>query len=298
LALEYLYQHLDSFGYDNPQAVVVDPLNPETTYLFNKFGLEHSPQITADDIQSQDKVVLVDHNEESQRLPGLNPEQIVEIIDHHKPNLNFNEPLFLTFKTWGSSASIVYFLMKRAGQKPVKPSKKMAGLMLAAILSDTVGFKSATATDIDQELAQELAEIAGIDDLDAFALEIFKAKSNLDGLSAQELVRNDYKHYQFEQKVAIGQVETVEQEQILTNKKEELLQAMQEVKQADQVDHIFLAITDVLQVNTKLLITDETSAQVAEAAFGSQVTDGVLDIGPKLSRKKQIAPAIETALSS
>ncbi len=298
LALEYLYQQLACFGHKNPQAVVADPLNPETTYLFDKFELEHPPQITAKDINAEDKVVLVDHNEKSQRLPGLNPEQIVEIVDHHKPNLNFNKPLFLTFKTWGCSASIIYHLMKRAGKKPVKPNKKLASLMLAAILSDTVGFKSATTTNIDKDLAQELVEIAGIDDLDAFALEIFKAKSNLDNLSAQELVKNDYKHYQFSQKVAIGQIETVEQAQILSEKKEQLLQAMQEIRNEDKVDLIFLAITDVLKVNTKLLVADTASTQVAQTAFGDHVTAGVLDIGPKLSRKKQIAPAIETALVS
>ena len=302
LALAYLYQQQSCFGYENATAVIADPLNPETEYLFEKFGVEAPSQITADDIKPEDRIVLVDHNEESQRLPGLNQDQIAEIVDHHKPNLNFNRPIFLNFKTWGSSASIVYYMMKHYTQPEVEPSKTLASLMLAAILSDTVGFKSATTTKRDRELAQELAQIAGIEKITDFALEIFKAKSNLDGLSDEELVKNDFKQYQFGQSVLIGQVETVEQSKILKQRKDGLLKAMQKVKEQEGGDLIFLAITDVLQVNTKLLVSDKQSAKIAEQAFGGQVKggqvkDGLLDIGPKLSRKKQIAPAIEQAIA-
>ncbi|MBD3250202.1 MAG: manganese-dependent inorganic pyrophosphatase [Candidatus Pacebacteria bacterium] len=297
LALEYLYNQDPGYGYQNPTAVIADPLNPETKYLFDKFNLQAPPLISAAEIKPEDKVVLVDHNEPAQRLPGLNQEQIVEIVDHHKANLNFSQPIFLTFKTWGSSSSIVYYMMKRYSSQPIQPDKSLASLMLAAVLSDTVGFKSATTTDQDKNLATQLATIAGITDLDAFALEIFKAKSNLDDLSDQELVKNDYKQYDFSQSVLIGQLETVEQQKLLTERKDGLLQAMNQIKQEEGVDLIFLAVTDVLQANTKLLISNQAGGQLAEKAFGGQTQAGVLDIGPKLSRKKEIAPAIERALT-
>ena len=298
LALQYLYQQKKCFGYQQPQAVIADPLNPETSYLFDKFQIEAPPQISAADIQTDDQVVLVDHNEQSQRLPGLNQDQIAEIVDHHKPNLNFSRPIFLNFKVWGSTTTIVYFMMKQFAQEAVVPGKKLAGLMLAAILSDTVGFKSGTTTDKDKEYGQELAKIAGISDIDQFALEIFKAKSNLGDLTDVELVKNDYKQYDFAQSVLIGQIETVEQEQILNDRKQGLLAAMEQVKQEEGVNLIFLAVTDMLQVNTKLLLADDASRQTAEQAFGGQTQDGVLDIGPKMSRKKEIAPVIEQTLSS
>lgn len=295
MALEFLYQQEPAFGYARPQAVIVDPLNPETTFLFKKFGVTAPQIITADKITSEDQVVLVDHNEESQRLTNLNPEQIVEIVDHHKVNLNLKSPIFMTFKTWGSSATIVYYLMKQNG---VTPDKKLASLMLAAILSDTVGFKGATTTDKDKKFGQELATIAQIDDIDAFALEIFKAKSNISDLSDEQIVLNDFKIYEFgSKKVLVNQLETVEQNVALVDKKDDLLKAMQTAKQAKQVDLIFMVVTDILQVNSKLLILGADEQQIAEQAFGGQVQNNVLDIGPKMSRKKEIAPPIEAACS-
>lgn len=293
VALEYLYINWPEFGYAQPTAVITDPLNPETTFLFNKFSVTVPPVVTANTLTAEDQVVLVDHNEASQRLAGLNENQIVEIVDHHKVNLNLNNPIFLTFKPWGSTSTIVYYLMKKYG---VTPDQKLASLMLGAILSDTVGFKSATTTPHDKKFGQELATIAGITDLDALTLEIFKAKSNISSLTDEQIIKNDYKVFDFGKKTFIDQLETVEQELVLSQKKASLLQAMATIKQAEGVDLLFVCITDILTVNTKLLILSDAEKVVAEKAFGGTVVDNVLDIGPKLSRKKEIAPAIENAV--
>ncbi len=278
--------------HENSTPVIVDPLNPETTFLFKKFGVTAPQHITAADITPEDKIILVDHNEESQRLEGINPEQIVNIVDHHKANVNFNHPICLIFRPWGSTATIIYHMMK---MKHVTPSKTMAALMLAAILSDTVGYKSATTTPKDKLYGEELAQIAEIDDVAGFTLEIFKAKSDVSTLSDEEIVKNDYKIFNFGQKTMIDQLETVEQDMIITKKKDALLTAMQNVKTELGVELLFVAITDILKVNTKLLILGDAEAQTAEAAFGGTVVDHILDIGPKMSRKKEIAPAIEKA---
>jgi len=170
--------------------------------------------------------------------------------------------------------------------------------MLAAILSDTVGFKSPTCTTKDKEMAMELAAVAKVSDLEAFTLEIFKAKSDVSKLSAQEIVKNDYKIFDFAgKKVMIDQLETVEQDRVITERKNELLEAMSKVKTELKADMIFVAITDILKVNTKLLIIDEAASEIAVKAFGGEVKEQVLDIGAKLSRKKEIAPPIERALS-
>lgn len=293
MALEFLYSQKECFGYEKPEARIVDPINPETTYLLKRFGVTAPKLLTAKEITKDDQVVLVDHNETSQRLAELNQDQIVEIVDHHKANLNLGKPIYLTFKTWGSSATIVYHLMK---QNEVSPDKTLASLMLAAILSDTVGYKSATTTQKDKEYGAELAKLAEIKDVAAFTLDIFKAKSDVSQLSAEQIVQNDYKVFEFEKKTFINQIETVEQDKILSEKKAELLEAMQTVKAQQGVELLFVAVTDILQVNTKLLLAGDAEVTVAEAAFGGTAVENVLDIGPKMSRKKEIAPVIEAAL--
>ena len=295
MALAYLHESSPAHAeHENSVAVIADPLNPETTFLFEKFGIAAPQQITAADIAPEDKIVLVDHNEEVQRLAGINPDQIVNIVDHHKANINFNGPICLVFRPWGSTSTIVYHMMKI---KNVVPSKTIASLMLAAILSDTVGYKSATTTQKDKEYGAELAQIAEIGDVEAFTLEIFKAKSDVSQLSDIEIVKNDYKVFEFSKKTMIDQLETEEQDMILTEKKASLLAAMQTVKAELGVELLFVAITDILKVNTKLLILGEAEASVAQKAFGGTVSDNMIDIGPKMSRKKEIAPAIEKAVA-
>jgi len=299
MALEYLYKSKSCFRQNNPQAVITEGLNPETTFLFEKFNVETPKIISATDISEDDKVVLVDHNEVSQRLDELNEAKIIDIIDHHKANINFNQPIFMTFKSWGSPCTIIYFIMKQNG---VKPNKKIASLMLAAILSDTVGYKSATATQKDKEIGAELAEIAEIDDIESFTLEIFKAKSDISSLTNEQIVKNDYKIFKFSNTdsgvvpVMIDQLETVEQALVISEKKAGLLEAMQTVKLELGVELLFVAITDILKVNTKLLILSDSEKEIAQKAFGGTTTNNILDIGPKMSRKKEIAPAIESAL--
>jgi manganese-dependent inorganic pyrophosphatase len=295
MALEFLYKQKKCFGHDKPQAAIANHLNPETSYLFKKFKVPTLTPIISANISPDDRVVLVDHNETPQRLAGLNKAQIIEIIDHHKINLNLDTPIFLTFKPWGSTATIIYFLMK---QNQVVPDKKLASLMLAAILSDTVGFKSATTTKKDKQYGQELAKIAQISELDNFTFEIFKAKSDLSTLSDEQIVQNDYKIYNFAKKTFISQLETVEQEALLTNKKESLLTAMANLKTKLGVELLFVAVTDILKINTKLLLAGEAEALIAKQAFSATAIDNVLDIGPKMSRKKEIAPAIEKILKN
>jgi len=275
-------------------AAITEELNPETTFLFDKFGVSAPALLRAQDLADGDQVILVDHNEADQRLTGLPEEVIVGVVDHHKINLNLSQPIGLTFRPWGSSTTIVFHLMKQAG---VTPDKTLAGLMLAAVLSDTVGYKSATTTEADRVYGTELAKLAEITDVDAFTLEIFKAKSDVSSLTIEQIIKNDYKVFDFGKKTFIDQLETVEQDRILTEKKTQLLEAMADVKAAEGVALLFVAITDILQVNTKLLILGDEEAAAATAAFGGTVTDHVLDIGPKMSRKKEIAPALEKALA-
>lgn len=274
--------------------VIADPINPETEFVFNKFNYPVPPLLDVKQITSEDQILLVDHNEEEQRIPGINPDQISGIVDHHKANLNLINPITIDIKPWGSTNTIIYHKFKKQN---LVIDQKIAQLMLSAILSDTVGLKSSTTTAKDREAVEQLQALAGITDLDALTLEIFKAKSNLSKLSPEEIVKNDYKVFDFKQKTFIGQIETVEQEEVITSRKAELLEAMNAVKQQEGVSLLFLGISDVLKVNTKLVILSDAEKAIAELAFGGTTVDNILDIGPKLSRKKEIAPAIEKAIN-
>lgn len=279
----------------NPTAVTADHINPETAFVFNKFSAVLPKQITSSDIKPEDKIVLVDHNEADQRLDNLPAEQIVAIIDHHKFNLNLNQAIKITAMPIGSTTTIVYLKFKQYG---FAIESNLAKLMLAAVLSDTVGGKSGTTTDKDRQAVTDLAKTAGISDIDNLTLEIFKAKSNIGGLTPEQIVKNDYKIFEFAKKTFIGQVETVEQNEVLAKQKGGLLSAMKIVKDQEGVNLIFLAISDILKVNTKILLLGDDEIAIGEKAFGVKAIDNILDIGPKLSRKKDIAPAIENALKN
>ncbi len=294
LAFKHIFDQDECWGHSNSIPCITHPLNPETKYVFNLFNQTAPSIVSSKDINLKDKVVLVDHNEESQRLKDLNPAQITDIFDHHKLNLNLNQPIFVTTKSWGSTCTIAWHLIDL--YKYSIPTD-LAALMLCAILSDTVGFKSSTTTDVDKKAAQALAKIANLDTKE-LAFKILKAKSNLDGLTDEQIITKDCKLFDFNGKnVFINQIETVEQEKLLSVKKEALLKALQTYKQKQNLDLAFVAVTDVLKLNTKLLLASKDEAKAAETAFGGQAQANLLDIGPKLSRKKDIAPKIEKVVT-
>ncbi len=281
-------------GVESPTPVIVDQFNPETKFVFEKFGITSPQLITISDILPEDKVILVDHNEADQRLAGLNQDQIVGIYDHHKANLNFSSPIEICIMPFGSSNTVAWQLFKEINYSlPVD----LAKIMLCAVLSDTVGLKSSTTTEKDKLAVSDLSAVSGISDIQALTLEIFKAKSNVASLSDEQVVKNDYKIFDFGgKKVFIDQLETVEQDLLLSTRKQGLLSALQIIKSQEGVDFLILAITDILKVNTKLLVNGVGETELIQKAFGGSIADNILDIGPKMSRKKDIAPAIEKAL--
>lgn len=289
-----LYSKLNEV--ENPTPAIIDNLNSETKFVFEKFGLAPPNLITANQIMPEDRVILVDHNELDQRLVGLNQDQIIAIYDHHKVNLNFSLPIEICIMPFGSSNTVAWQLFNEI-KYALDP--QTASLMLCAVLSDTVGLKSSTTTDKDKLAVSSLSKIAGITNLDELTMEIFKAKSNISALTDEQVVLNDYKIFDFGgKKVLIGQTETVEQESLLSNRKINLLTALQSIKQKENVVLIFLAITDILKVNTKIILLDGEETEIAEKSFNLKSTGNILDIGPKMSRKKDIVPVIEKYLSS
>ncbi len=271
-----------------------DGCNRETTTVFEKFNTPLPQHIDEVKIGETDAFVLVDHNEEAQRHEKIPAEQVVEILDHHKSNLNFNTPLRIDFKPLGATSSLVYEHFKMYGYDMTKENK---ALILAAILSDTQGLKSSTTTGMDSQFAHEIGEELGLD-LNALTFEIFRAKSDIEGLSVEELVTKDYKIFKYgEIEVFIDQIETVEPDKLL-NQKDALLDTLKETKAKLGVGQAYVVITDILEVNSFALYTTEEEKRVLEKAFLAEGEDGIMDIGPRLSRKKDIAPKIEEIILS
>lgn len=267
--------------------------NAETTHIFKKFGAKVPKPIEEFTINETDGFILVDHNEESQRHKSIPSEQVVEIVDHHKINVTFTAPVRIDVKPVGSTSTVIYELFDMYGHKP---SEKTLGLILASILSDTQGLKSSTTSGLDSEVAHELAEKLKLD-LEKLTSEIFKAKSDLTGLKPIEIAKKDYKIYDFSgKKVFISQIETIEPEKVL-EQKDDLVEAMDLAKSQEGAGLGFLVVTDILKMNSQIIYTNEEEQAVVEKAFTTEGKDNVADIGPRMSRKKDIAPAIEKTLS-
>lgn len=267
--------------------------NAETKYIFERFGITLPENLDNIEVTDEDNFILVDHNEETQRHEKVNPSKITELVDHHKININFAAPLRIDVRPVGSTSTIIYELFETAN---IEPSKGVLGLMLSGILSDTVGLKSSTTTGLDSDVAHKISEKLG-EDLDKLTFEIFRAKSDLTGLSALEIATKDFKVFDFNgTPVFINQVETVEPEKVL-EMKEALVTALNEAKSKEGASQGYLVVTDILKINSQVIYTNDTEREVVEKAFTTKGEENVADIGPKMSRKKDIAPAIEKALN-
>jgi manganese-dependent inorganic pyrophosphatase len=281
--------------YEGAELVPVVPgvVNKETAFVLNKIGVEIPKTLDECEIEDTDAFVLVDHNEKAQRHEKVVDEQVIEIVDHHKINISFTSPVRIDVKPFGATSTIVHELFDMYG---LEPSEKSQKLMLAAILSDTVGLKSSSTTGYDSEIATKMST-ATATDVEKFTFEIFKAKSDIAGMSPEEIVRKDYKIFTFgNKKVFINVIETVEPEKAIALK-ETLLEALEEVKVQEGVGLAYLVVTDILKINSKIMYTTDEEKEIVEKAFITKDEEGIADIGPIISRKKDIAPKIEALVS-
>lgn len=268
--------------------------NKETKFVFEKFDVRIPQKIEKYKIRPDDMFILVDHNEEEQRHPSTEQGRVVEIIDHHKININFYEPVRIDMKPYGAMSTIIYELFDMYG---IKPSKKAACLILSAILSDTQGLKSSTTTDFDRIIASDIAKKYKID-INKLYFELAEQKSDLKGMSAREIVDKDIKVYKFGgKKVFIGQVETVKPDEVLKDSKK-LLEGLLEVKQDRKVSLAYLLITDIIKINSKILYNTPEEKDIVERAFNVIGEENCADIGPRTSRKRDIAIVMEATIEN
>lgn len=234
------------------------------------------------------RVVLVDHNEAAQSVPGLEQVEILEIIDHHRlADIQTKQPISVRNEPVGSTNTILTAMYQEHG---LVPSPKIAGLMAGAILSDTVLFKSPTCTKRDIAMAERLARIANIS-LEELGKSLFSSGGR--DKSAEELFKTDYKQFHISgQNIAVSQITCDDSDQLL-DRREEFFALMRHMKQDKGFDMILLMITDVLQEGTWLLYTG--SDEVIRQAFSAEPENGQLFLPGVMSRKKQVIPML-TAL--
>ncbi|BCO09830.1 manganese-dependent inorganic pyrophosphatase [Desulfolithobacter dissulfuricans] len=269
--------------------VVQGELNPETVVVLERFGVA-VPETMTD--AAGKKVALVDHSDLAQAPDNLGDGEVVAIVDHHKiGDVTTNNPIFCCVKPVGCTGTVLTQLYNIEG---VAIDPKVAGLMLAAILSDTVNFKSPTCTDEDKQAVEELKKIAGVEDTDGLFMDMLKAKSGVEGVPAKDLLNRDYKDFDMNgNKVGCGQLELATLDQV-ADIREDLLNAMKEQKAAGGHHTILLMLTDVVKEGTDLLVVSDDPALI-EKAFGTKLEGDSMWIEGMMSRKKQTIPNLQKA---
>lgn len=236
-------------------------------------------------------VILIDHNEKKQSVDGIETARILEIIDHHKfGDIETSEPLMIRAESVGCTSTIVYRLYEESN---IIPDKQIAGLMLSAILSDTLIFKSPTTTKRDVEVANKLQELAGVD-MNKYGMDLLIAGASLADKSPLELVTMDMKEFTMGgHKTALAQVNTVDISSV-TNQKLEIEEVINSLISDNEYNLFMLVITDIVNKGSQILAYGD-STHLVTAAFGKQLKDNTLWLKGVVSRKKQIVPVLMQA---
>ncbi|MBU5427467.1 putative manganese-dependent inorganic diphosphatase [Tissierella pigra] len=239
------------------------------------------------------KVILVDHNERSQSVDGLEECEILEIIDHHRvADVFTGNPIYFRNEPVGSTCTIIASILFENGRRP---SKKMAGILSAAIISDTLLFKSPTSTNVDKMILERLARIADLD-VEKFAMEMFKAGTSLVGKTPQELLKQDFKTFTIEEdNIGIAQVYTMDPES-LKDMKTDLISLMEERAKDRGYSIFILMLTDIFKEASEMVVVGQNKELVAKA-FGETLVNNSFYAPGVLSRKKQVVPPITATLT-
>ena len=241
------------------------------------------------------RVILVDHNEKSQAVEGIEDANIVEIIDHHRlGTVETMGPVYFRSQPLGCTSTIIYQMYRERG---VKISKNMAGLMCSAIISDTLLFRSPTCTELDREAALALADIAEVH-IEEYAKRMFIEGSNLKNKTDEQIVEQDYKQFSLgKYTIAIGQISSLNAKE-LGQLKERLIPVIRKKLERGEEDMIFFMLTNILDQSTSLLCVGSGALQLASQSFfpgrslESRENDGVLELPGVVSRKKQLVPSL------
>ncbi|APH37792.1 manganese-dependent inorganic pyrophosphatase [Bacillus subtilis] len=276
----------------NAEPVRLGQVNGETQYALDYFKQE-SPRLVETAANEVNGVILVDHNERQQSIKDIEDVQVLEVIDHHRiANFETAEPLYYRAEPVGCTATILNKMYK---ENNVKIEKEIAGLMLSAIISDSLLFKSPTCTEQDIAAAKELAVIAGVD-AEEYGLNMLKAGADLSKKTVEELISLDAKEFTLgSKKVEVAQVNTVDIEDV-KKRQPELEAALSKVIAEKNLDLFLLVITDILE-NDSLALAIGDQASKVEKAFNVTLENNTALLKGVVSRKKQVVPVLTDAIA-
>ena len=250
-------------GNENAVACRLGNINKETTYVLNYLSIDEPILINSLDDESD--VILVDHNSPAESVDNLENLNIKKIVDHHKIAIETSYPLFYRAEAVGCTQTILF---KLYNENNVEISKEIAGLMLSAIISDTLLLKSPTTTQDDIDTVEKLAEISGID-YEEYGLEMLKAGTDISTL-------------------LLGQVNTASIDDIL-EMKDELEEGIEKIIESENLDLFMLLITDIVNSNSQVIVLGK-DAGLVEKAYGVELKDNTVLLEGVVSRKKQVVP--------
>lgn len=282
-------------------------VNSETAFALQYWGIP-TPLPVEELVVSQPNagICLVDHQQMSQVNPAIDPDRIVGVIDHHalqNGTIVTEKPIYMDIRPWGSMSTIIAHTFLTVQKRP---RKCVAGILLCAILSDTLNLLGPTTTDWDRMMVAILCEIAGVTDIQGLAQQQFRAKSReLQWMTPAALCTGDLKTFNFKTDkfngcIGFAVIETTDDE-IILERKNEILVALEETKKEKQVDMIFLAVVNIVALHACLLVNGPPENDLAEVAFAGTPTKDdprVIQIGGLVSRKKDYIPAITRAIKN
>ena len=287
------YSYLQNKLGADTEAVALGEPNEETQFVLDYFK-EPAPRVIKTASNEVDAVMLIDHNEAQQSVDDIKDVQVTHVVDHHRiANFETSAPLYYHAEPLGCSSTII---LKEFKQHGVEVPANIAGMMLSAIISDTLLLKSPTTTDEDVAAVKELAKIAGVD-YEKYGLDMLKAGTNLASKSDETLISQDAKSFDMNgTQVRVDQINTVDLDEVF-DREDGLRAAIEKQNKENGYDLFLLMVTNILNSDTRLLVVGEPQS-VVEQAFGKRLEDNKMDLPGVVSRKKQIVPPLEAAFNA
>lgn len=291
IAFSYLQNKL---GYDT-EAVALGNPNDETQYALDKFGFK-APRVVKTVKNEVDSVMLVDHNEPQQSVADIDQVNVSWVVDHHRiMNFNTANPLYYRAEPVGCTSTVVWKMYKENG---VEIPANIAGIMLSAIISDTLLLKSPTTTQDDKNVVEFLAKVAGVD-YQEYGLSLLKAGTNIASKTEKELINLDAKSFELNGHIVrIAQINTVDLPEAM-ERKAAFMKEMQNASASDNYEMFMLVITNILDSNSEAIVvgTDECKL-LFEKAFDKKLVDSSVALPGVVSRKKQVVPPLTKAFAN
>ncbi|WP_208560201.1 manganese-dependent inorganic pyrophosphatase [Marinilactibacillus kalidii] len=272
--------------------VALGSITDETAFALDYFNVAH-PEVVSTVSDQVEQVMLVDHNEAQQSADDIDKVEVLSVVDHHRiANFQTANPLYYRAEPVGCTNTIIFKLFK---EKSIEIPKDIAGIMLSAIISDTLLLKSPTCTEEDIAAAEALADIAGVN-MGTYGIDLLKAGTKTTDKSEQELLDADAKTFPMgDKKVRVGQVNVVDVDEIL-ERKSALLEAMKIQSDAEGYDLFLLLVTNVLENDSTAILYGPYEKEVCEA-LDTTIEDSVLFLKGIVSRKKQVVPQLTVKFS-